>query len=321
MRTSRRQRVAVALAVIVPTLSACADAPVTTPLPVYSGVTLSVAPDVELAAFMDALNAQLAAQGVDYRAAVAEYIAPGDSGQAGGTVLSKVVGNKQLPHDFVPLDPRRAGWSGTPGPGDNMTFAIDETGDAVPPLGGLTGAQTTAAILAAMATWEGVSCSTLPLAQNPTFGLDVGLVAFLNGLGGSPFVFADVQHAGWRDINFAGGILGVTFTFVFVDGGGVPTDIDGNGVADAAFREIYYDPSFSWANNGVANIDVQSVAVHEAGHGLSQGHFGKVWFKNDGSLKASPRAVMNALYAGPFRDLAGSDNGGHCSNWASWPNN
>jgi hypothetical protein len=152
------------------------------------------------------------------------------------------------------------------------------------------------------------------------------LVAAQNGLGGSFATVADVQHAGWRDINFASGILGVTFTFVFGSNVGtppvfVPSDIDNNGLADVALREIYYDPSFSWADNGVANIDVESVAVHEAGHGLSQGHFGKVWLKNDESLMTSPRAVMNALYASPFRNLAGSDIAGHCSNWASWPNN
>jgi len=320
MTSSHRLRVSGALTLVASALAACTDTPVTTPLPVSSGVTLTVTPDAELATFMDALNVQLEAQGADYRALEAEYITAGDSGQAGGTVLSKVTGNKQLPHDFVPFDARRAGWSGAAGPSDNITFAIDETGDAVPLFGGLTGAQTNAAILAAMGTWEGLTCSTLPLVQNPTFGVDIGVVAFLNGLGGSPFVLADVQHAGWRDINFAGGILGVTFTFIFVSGG-VPTDIDGNGLADAAFREIYYDPSFSWANNGVANIDVETVALHEAGHGLSQAHFGKVWLKNDGSLAASPRAVMNALYAGPFRGLAGSDSGGHCSNWANWPNN
>jgi hypothetical protein len=69
------------------------------------------------------------------------------------------------------------------------------------------------------------------------------------------------------------------------------------------------------------DIDVESVAVHEAGHGLSQAHFGKVWLKNDGSLERSPMAVMNAIYSEPFRPLAGTDNGGHCSNWAQWPNN
>ncbi|MEW5916090.1 MAG: hypothetical protein AB1762_06780 [Gemmatimonadota bacterium] len=301
-------------------LAACTDAPVSTPRQVSADVTLSVESESDLATYMDVLNAQLESAGSDYRVAVAEYIAPGDSGQAGGTVLAKNVGNKQLTADFVPFDARRAGWSGpATGPADDITYAIDQTIDAVPPFGGQTAAQTTAAILAATATWENENCSALPLVQNPSFGLDIGIVAFLNGLGGSPFVFADVQHAGWRDINFAGGILGVTFTFIFVSGS-QPTDVDGNGLADVAFREIYYDPSFSWATNGTANIDVQSVAVHEAGHGLSQGHFGTVRLKNDGTLQASPRAVMNALYAAPFRDLQGSDNGGHCSNWANWPN-
>jgi hypothetical protein len=318
---SRRQsRVSTALAAAV-LLAACTDAPVSTPRQVSADVTLSVASESDLATYMDVLNAQLASAGADYRVGMAEYIAPGDSGQAGGTVLAKNVGNKQLTADFVPFDARRAGWSGpSTGAADDITYAIDETIDAVPPLGGQTAAQTTAAILAAMDTWESVNCSTLPLVQNPSFGLDIGIVAFQNGLGGSPFVFADLQHAGWRDINFAGGVLGVTFTFIFIDGIGNPTDVDGNGLADVAFREIYYDPSFSWATNGTANIDVQSVAVHETGHGLSQAHFGTVRLKNDGTLKASPRAVMNALYAAPFRDLHGSDNGDHCSNWANWPN-
>jgi hypothetical protein len=298
----------------------CTDSPLTTAKPPVSAeVTFTQDPGSDLAAYMDALNVQLASEGADYRAAIAEYVTSHDGGQAGGTVLAKDVGNKQLSLDFVPFDTRRT-WSGPPGPtSDDITFAIDETGDAVPVFGGLTGAQTTAAILAAMNTWEGVNCSTLPLLQNPSFGLDIGLVAFLNGLGGSPFVFADVQHAGWRDINFAGGILGVTFTFQFIDDDGNPTDIDNNGRADAAFREIYYDPSFTWRDDG-GNIDVETVALHEVGHGLSQAHFGTVRLKNDGTLQASPRAVMNALYAAPLRQLHGSDNGGHCSNWAAWPN-
>ena len=59
--------------------------------------------------------------------------------------------------------------------------------------------------------------------------------------------------------------------------------------------------------------------VSSAGHGLSQGHFGTVSIKVDGSLMASPRAVMDALFSAPYRDLAGTDEGGHCSNWSSWP--
>ena len=266
---------------------------------------------------LDAINAGLEAEGLDYRVAMAEYVTAGGSQEAGNTVLSKIVGNKQLNFDFVPDDTRRT-WSNADG--NSITYAIDQTGDAVPVFGGLTAAETDAAIVRGTNTWDDVTCSDLGLSRNPDFGINIGLIAFLNGLGGSPFVFADVQHAGWRDINFAGGVLGVTFTFGFTDANGF-TDIDNNGKADAAFREIYYDPSWNWADDGSTSIDVESVAVHEIGHGLSQGHFGMVMFKNKGALKASPRAVMNALYTGPFTALTGTDNGGHCSNWSQWPNN
>lgn len=51
--------------------------------------------------------------------------------------------------EFVPFDPRRT-WSGpVDGKFDDITFAIGQT-DAVPPKGGLTAAQTTAAIRRAM---------------------------------------------------------------------------------------------------------------------------------------------------------------------------
>jgi hypothetical protein len=287
-------------------------------LAVLPAVTAQSPAALALSNMMDAMNLRLSGSGAGYRVAIADYVTDGRGGEAGGTVLAKDVGNKQLDADFVPGDARRADWSGPPAANfDDITWAVDQTGDAVPPLGGLTAAETTAAISSAIATWENVNCSTLPLTFTADFGLDIGLVAFLNGLGGSPFVFADVQNAGFRDINFAGGILGVTFTFVFIDGPDA-TDIDGNGKADTAFSEIYYDPSFSWKDDGT-NIDVETVALHELGHGLSQAHFGKVTLKTDGSVKASPRAVMNALYAGPLRTLLGTDNGGHCSNWANWP--
>lgn len=321
----------VALAVLA--LPACSDEMVTRPAaaprtlsPVGPRLNAGVAISEGLVAVMDGVNASLEAAGVNYRVAVAEYIGSADEGEAGGTVLAKSVGNKQLGSDFVPFDDRRP-WSGpVDGTTDNITYAIDRTGDAVPLAGGLTGAQTDAAIERAMWSWQNVNCSELGLVRNQDFGIDIGYVA-----GRNSFVFADIQHAGWRDLNFAGGVLGVTFTFVFGDNVGtppvfVPSDIDNNGKSDVAFREIYYDPiqpngtPWPWRDNGVDDIDVESVAVHEVGHGLSQAHFGTVWLKNDGSLKASPRAVMNALYAEPFRSLTGSDNGGHCSNWASWPN-
>lgn len=311
--------------------SACQDTATTSPVspagaavgvtPI-TGVPLAVTsatdPASQLTSIMNSLNLRLAGDGAGYRVAMAEAITAAESGEAGITVIAKDVGNKQLDFDFVPNDARRLDWDADP---NHITYAIDQTGDAVPVFGGLTAAETDAAIVRGHATWEALSCSSLGQTRNDDFGLDIGLVAFLNGLGGSPFVFADIQHAGWRDIDFAGGVLGVTFTFGFVDDDGVFTDIDHNGKLDAAFREIYYDPTFSWADNGSSNVDVQSVAVHETGHGLSQAHFGKVFFKNNGSLIRSPLAVMNAIYSMPLRVLQGTDEGGHCSNWTQWPNN
>lgn len=314
-----RRRTPISLAAGVALLAACQELPTTVEpnlAPQFAAGNRATAGAIR--ALLDEMNVALDAAGEDYRAAKAEYITEAGSQEAGLTVLAKNVGNKQITAAFVPHDARRAPWSGPSGLAtDDVTYAIDTTIDAVPIGGGLSGAQTDAAIVRAMDTWEGVNCSTLPLVRVPDLGVDIGVVAFLNGLGGSGFVVADVQHAGFRDINFAGGVLGVTFTFIFTSGGNA-TDIDGDGYADTAFTEIYYDPSWSWADDGVSNIDVQSVAVHEAGHGLSQAHFGNIAIKNDGSLLAAPRAVMNALYSGPFRELTGTDIGGHCSIWEEW---
>lgn len=300
--------------------AACVD-PVTPERNVQEPLLSSGAGDAaaELSAQMDATNATLAASGAGYRLAVAEFLTQDGAEAAGTTILQKDLGNKQLSADFVPRDPRRTGWSGLFGSTDDISYAIDQTTDAVPTGNLVSAAAATAAIVRGMDSWDAASCSTLPLTRNSDFGLDVGLVAFQlsGGAIGSPFVFADVQHAGWRDLNFAGGVLGVTFTFVFTDNG-VATDIDNNKKADVAFREIYYDPSWVWRIDG--NIDIESVAAHEAGHGLSQAHFGNIVQRNDGSFDASPRAVMNAFYNGPFAALAGTDLGGHCSNWAAWPN-
>ena len=70
-----------------------------------------------------------------------------------------------------------------------------------------------------------------------------------------------------------------------------------------------------------AGENVGEIALHEAGHGLSQAHFGKVFIKKTGAIQFAPQAVMNAVYVAPQQSLLGTDNGGHCSNWAEWPNN
>lgn len=66
----------------------------------------------------------------------------------------------------------------------------------------------------------------------------------------------------------------------------------------------------------------ETVALQVGGHGLGQGHFGKL-FRTEANEKFhfSPGAVMNAGYTGVQTTISQSDNGGHCSNWSEWPNN
>ena len=72
----------------------------------------------------------------------------------------------------------------------------------------------------------------------------------------------------------------------------------------------------------MTNFGGEAVSPHEAGHGLGQSPSGKLYHTdNGGKLHLAPRAVINAGYAGVHQSLADSDNGGHCSNWANWPNN
>ena len=53
-----------------------------------------------------------------------------------------------------------------------------------------------------MATWDGVTCSTIPLTELPDFGWDWGVVQSILGYGGSGFPFADITHAGWLPPSF-----------------------------------------------------------------------------------------------------------------------
>ena len=268
--------------------------------------------------FMDLpTNTNARIPGTRYAVLSAEYITAAESGRAGRTIIFSNVGNKQLTADFVPglsLDET-----------DDVSYYIDQTR----PSADLPVAVTSAAISRAMATWDGVSCSDLGMYRVPSDAtVQTGFVSALFGFGGSFDYVADVVHAGWLpgaffDLLAEDGstfILGVTFTIQFTDEEGNPTDLDNNGKADVAWREIYYNDAFPWADG--AHYDVETIALHEAGHGLSQGHFGKAFIDGgSGKLHFAPRAVMNAAYSGIQTTIGKTDNGGHCSNWGSWPNN
>ena len=98
--------------------------------------------------------------------------------------------------------------------------------------------------------------------------------------------------------------------------------------AHNAFREIYYnnaDPdanglTIPWRIN--AWPDVESIALHEFGHGLSQGHFGEAFLTDENEpVHFSPLAVMNAANSMVNQELLGTDLAGHCGIWGDWPNN
>ena len=280
--------------------------------------TIFTLSEKEIRATMQSLNEQLKAMRQNVRIEVVDYLTAWD--EVGQTVYFDER-TKQLGEHFVPGDPRRGGYS-------DIYWLSDQVDGAA---AGVALADTQAAVDRAMATWDGVNCSTIPLIKLDDFGIDWGVVQYLEGFGGVPFWYADITHAGWLpgdffDAVFGTGasdvVLGATATYVWVDSEDNPTDIDNNGKIDVAFRETYYNNKFSWGINTDFPIDVETAVLHETGHGLSQGHFGKL-FRTDanGMFHFAPRAVMNSGYTGVQQDLTGTDNGGHCSIWGSWPNN
>lgn len=237
----------------------------------------------------------------------------------------------QLGSLFVARDPRRGGLA-------DISYLVDQSDGAALAFANPTGSAvvtlpngTTEPILdRAMQRWQNAPhCPGPAVTKLADDGTDPDLVdgIFLQdpALIGTPR--ADITHGGWLPAAFfnlvaprgAESILGVTFTLVFVDDNGDPTDVDGNGRSDTAFREIYYNRGFAWTEDPSTRprgIDIDSVVFHEAGHAFGLGHFGKVFIHND-TIKFAPRAAMNAVYVSPFAQLTGTDNASYCSIWAS----
>lgn len=266
---------------------------------------------------LDVMNVKLAEDGAAVRVAIAELLLHAEhvgSEPMAQTIYAKDVGNGQLGHHFVSGDPGRGGRI-------NITYAIDGTEAAT--ASGLTAAATTAAIHRAMDTWNAETCSDPDLTNLGVAPFDLGFVQFILGMGGVPGWVADLTHAGWLPPTFFdalaedGGvsILGVTFTFTWVGN----IDQDGDGKIDVAFREIYYNDRFFWGVDVDRPFaDVETIVLHEAGHGLSQAHFGTVAVHHRLGVKIQPEAVMNAIYFGQKQQLLGTDRSGHCGIWEDW---
>jgi hypothetical protein len=267
------------------------------------------------------LNEQIAEMVVSFELGVAEWVTVTDAATFGQTVFANDR-SRQVFHQFVPSDPRRGGST-------DLAYLVDQGDGAT--ASGLSAVDTEGAIERAMSTWdEETQCSDVPLTKASDPGFDLGVVEYLLGYGGSPLRVSDIVHAGWLPKRFfdriswgrGDSVLAVTFTAVFIDENGFLTDINGDGRLDVAFREIYYNDYFSWGIDVETNpYDVETVALHESGHGLSQNHFGKIFRTNpNDKLHYVPFAVMNAVISRQAQALEASDNGGHCSIWGSWPN-
>ena len=179
-----------------------------------------------------------------------------------------------------------------------------------------------------MATWDTNKClKKVAVVANPTFGPAIPHTLFgdttifdeffcLAGDSGSPvdgFPFAsDIVHAGWYPAGcFGTSTLAFSVTFIFGSGSPfVPSDINGDNRLDTALNEVYYNDAFMWMTGAapLPDFDIETVALHEAGHALGIGHFGP-----------PPSAIMNPIYAGANTSLAPADQAGMCSVWASWP--
>jgi hypothetical protein len=273
------------------------------------------------------LNVALAARRSSVRIDRAD-ISVTTAGWQGATTIFANDRTHQVESLFVARDPRRGGFP-------DISYLVDQSDgvalgfNAANAVVALPNAVTEPRIDASMLRWQNSpSCPGPAITKLVDDGSDPDLVDGL--VFGDPAQIgtprADITHAGWLPAAFfnavvpdgANFILGVTFTFVFTDDDGNPTDVDHDGRSDAAFSEIYYNRAVPWTAGASRpdSVDIDSVATHESGHAFGLGHFGKVFLDNKENLKFAPRAVMNAVYVSPFAELAGTDNASFCQIWA-----
>ncbi len=291
-----------------------------------------------VSAFLADLDAQLAASGSPVRIAKAEFIT--DTANWTGSSQTLIANDRArgIGSRWVPGDPRRNGRIG-------VTYAFDPFQGRLPTTRNPDGSGVRQVLFpeldpileTSMAAWRDRSCSSKPIERVavPT-GTDPDQLdnLFLGSDGGRAYAqIADVVQGGWQPPAFftafagpsGGNIIGVAFTFIWVDGSGVPTDIDNDGNRDLAIAEIYYNTRFAWGSSQAGNVvDFYSIITHETGHGVGLGHFGKVFVtRRDASdgiaiteIKYAPKALMNAVYVTGRNEIDGTDNSSFCQIWA-----
>ena len=273
---------------------------------------------------MTAINEALAAAGYAVRVQKAELSLADNAPADAAAVVFANDRRLRLTSRWVPGDTRREA------DGNNITYLADQTFRMANGASGPINSEP--AVDTAFGTWDGVTCSNLDIVKradtepNPNFILALFGLADINTA--EPFA-ADITTTGFLpgfvfDLLAEDGsqfILGVTWTLVFVTDD-EPTDVDNNGFADTGLKEIWYNNAFTWTDTGQGGTDIETVALHENGHAVELGHFGRVhatFSPHGGRLHVSPRAVMNAFILGTLRQTLGTDVAAYCGIFGAWP--
>lgn len=258
-------------------------------------------------------------------------------------VTEQDVGNQAFQYQWVENDPRRHAEAGL-----TLYYRIDLS--EPPP--GVSVAETEAAIEAAVATFEQVSCGrNLDLVRVETDpALNLGYIQNLVDLelGGEETPQADITFAGWLPAEFmtaAGvdGSFGVALPVAWKTDGSLAwgldlwdptlsfTDVNRDRKHDLFSTEVYFNEDWRYVTddedkaNTLFYIDVQTIATHELGHALGMGHFGRSTVILDANgefidLYVNPNSasLMNTSSYYQKRDLSGSDIASFCGLYANW---
>ena len=335
-------------------IAACGETTTVTSIRPPASASLAVAPDTGLdersmvSPRMAEINKKLAAAKSKVRLAKAELLMNNGWNGVAATVIFADDRVRGIGSEWVKGDPNRGGRIG-------LTYQIASDRAVMPRIINADRATVRRAtptelenqLEEGMSAWRGQACSTAPITRVaiPANTDPDQLDQFFAGkrFSRNYVQTADIVQSGWQsaewfraigefyydDPSVGDNIIGVTFTFTWVDDNGQPTDVDRNGKRDIALAEIYYNDVFVWDNSGIVDlrvVDFYSIITHETGHAVGLGHFGKVFITapdaSDGSLslsevKYAPYALMNAVYIAGRGSITGTDNSSFCSIWAN----